>query len=115
MDILVSETLTNILMISVTLSIIVMATIQKFKSLSFINKDYQIFTINLILSFLIGIPFTYTFYEKELILSIWISLFSFIGAPGIYEVLKKQNIINYTPKSLSNNTIKIDKKNLIER
>lgn len=117
MDILVSEKLLDILMISITLSTIVMATIQKFKSLSFVNKDYHIFIINLILSFLIGIPFTYTFYDNNLIIGLWISLFSFIGAPGIYEVLKKQNIINYNPKSLSEKKeiIEIDKNNLIDR
>lgn len=116
MDVLLSQKLLDTLMFSITLSSVVMASIQKFKSLPFIKKDWHVFFINFIISFTIGIPFTYTFYEKDLITSLWISLFSFIEAPGIYKFLKSQNIINYTPKSLNeDNEIKIDKKNYIDR
>ena len=46
--------------------------------------------------------------------AIWVCIFAFIGAPGIYEVMKKQNIINYTPKSLDD-YIEVKKENLITR
>ena len=58
--------------------------------------------------------FSKTFYNLDTISGIWVAIFSFIGAPTIYDLLKKQNIINYTPKSLDNNVI-ISKENEIKR
>ena len=49
--------LLDLLVISITFSIVLMALIQKFKVLSFINKSWQVWFLNLIFSFLIGIPF----------------------------------------------------------
>ena len=43
---------------------------------------------------------------------------SFVGAPGIYLALKKQNMINYTPLSLDDkkdDVIEVKKENLIDR
>lgn len=114
MDILISDTLITSLTISITLSIIVMSAIQKFKNTKILKNNFHIFLLNLILSFSLGIPFVLTFYQNNIIIAIWVSIFSFIGAPTIYEIMKKQNIINYTPKSLEN-TIDIPTKNYIER
>lgn len=114
MDITITDKLLNTLMISVTFSIILMALIQKFKDLKIIKKDWQIWVIDFLFSFLIGIPFSLTFYNLELYLAIWVGIFGFIGAPTIYETLKNQNIINYKPKSLDE-TIEISKENEIKR
>ena len=114
MDILVTDQLLELIMISITLSIIIMAIIQKLKNLPFIKKEYQIWILNLIFSFGIGIPFTIYFYNLDIYNGLWISLFSFIGAPSLYEMLKKQNMINYKPKSLED-TIEIPKENEIKR
>lgn len=95
------DLLLKLLVISITFSVILMALIQKFKDLEFINKKWQVWFLNLFFSFIIGIPFAITFYDVEFIYGIWVSLFSFIGATAIYEGLKKQNLINYTPKSSS--------------
>ena len=114
MDILVSDVLTTALTISITLSIIVMASIQKIKNTKILKNDLQILLANLILSFSIGIPFVLTFYQNNIVIAIWVSVFSFIGAPTIYEIMKKQNIINYKPKSLKN-IIEIPIENYIKR
>lgn len=114
MDILITDTLLNVLMISCVLSVILMAVIQKFKALGVVRKEYQIFIANLFISFSLGIPFSLVFYNLDLMLSIWVCIFGFIGAPSIYEVLKKQNIINYTPKSLDD-VIEVKMDNYIER
>lgn len=108
------QLLLDLLTISITFSVILMTLIQKFKTLSFINKSWHVWFINLVFSFAIGIPFSITFYNISLINSIWVGLFSFIGASSIYEVLKKQNIINYTPIRVDD-TISISKDNEIKR
>ncbi len=117
-DILITEQLLDVLMIGITLSIIMMAVIQKIKALSFIKSDNQVWFINFILSFGIGIPFSIYFYHLSIYEGIWISLFSFVGAPGIYKALKAQNIINYKPKALDDkkgNVIEVKKENYIDR
>lgn len=101
MDILITNELINCLFISGVISVINMLLIQKIKELTFVKNTNHIFFLNTIFSFIIGIPFSIIFYKLSLYHSIWVSLFSFIGAPNIYEMLKKQNIINYTPFKLS--------------
>lgn len=93
--------LLDLLVISVTFSVVLMALIQKFKVLSFINISWHIWIINLLFSFLIGIPFAMTFYDVNFYDSIWVGLFSFIGASAIYEGLKNQNVFTYKPSSLT--------------
>lgn len=95
------DNLINLVIISISFSIILMALIQKFKALSAINQSWQIWVLNLILSFLIGIPYGMTFYNLDLKNAAWVGLFSFIGAPSLYQALKNQNIINYHPASVS--------------
>lgn len=117
-DILVTEQLLDLIMIGITLSIIMMAVIQKIKALSFVRTDNQIWIINFILSFSIGIPFGIFFYKLNIYESLWVSMFSFVGAPGIYKVMKSQNIINYKPKTLDDkkgNVIEVSKENYIDR
>lgn len=106
--------LLELLSISITFSIILMALIQKMKSFNCINKPCHVMFLNIVLSFLIGIPFGITFYKITWIQGLWVSFFSFIGASSIYEALKKQNIINYTPSSVNDN-ISIPKENEIKR
>lgn len=108
------DLLINLLIISITYSVILMALLQRFKALSFINKSWHIWILNLIFSFLIGIPFAITFYDVSILDSIWVGLFSFIGASAIYEALSNQNIINIKPASLDNE-ITISKENEIKR
>lgn len=106
--------LLDLLIISITFSVILMALIQKLKALSFITKSWHIWFLNLVFSFTIGIPFSMTFYKISMKDSIWVGLFSFIGASAIYEGLKSQNIINYKPSSISD-TVTISKENEIKR
>lgn len=101
MDILITNELINCLLISMMVSIINMIMIQKFKELTCIKNNDQIFILNLLLSFIIGIPFSIIFYKIEFYYSIWVSIFSFIGASNVYELLKKQTLIDYTPFKIS--------------
>ena len=114
MDYFVPDHLLNLLAISATFSIILMMFIQKVKKLKFINKSWQIWIMNFIFSFLIGIPFSINFYSINLEDGIWVGLFSFIGAASIYQTLKDQNLINYKPDSVSD-TITLNKTKEIKR
>lgn len=114
MESIVPNYLLELLFMSATTSVIIMAVIQQFKDLSFIKKDWHVWLLNLIFSFGIGIPFALVFFGLNIVDSIWVSVFSFVGAPSIYDLLKKQNIINYTPKSLDDKII-IDKNREIKR
>ena len=103
----------NCLMISLILSVVIMTLLQKFKKLPFINKCWQIWILNLIFSFLIGIPFSISFYNTNIKDSIWVGLFCFIGAPSIYQALKKQNLLQYHPESLKDNVVEVPVENKI--
>lgn len=114
MDALVTDLLIKILMISITFSIFETALVQKVKSLPFFKKNWQVLLLNFISSFIFGTLFSIWFFDLNLYNGLWVSFFGFIGASSIYEILKKQNIINYTPKSVSN-TITLSKENEIKR
>ncbi len=105
MEFILPEQLTQLLLIASALSAFVMAALQRFKQLPWITNDYQIWLLNLALSFVIGIPFYLSFYvEFEALDSLsfavfapalWVSFLAFLGAPALFSALK-----NYTPKTL---------------
>lgn len=108
------DSLINLVVISMSFSLILMTMIQKFKCLDCINKSWYIWLLNLILSFSIGIPYGMYFYHLALKDAVWVGLFSFIGAPTLYQVLKNQTIISYTPTSIDDK-VNISKENEIKR
>ena len=108
MDNLSLELLKSILFISIIFSVFEMALVQKVKELTFFRKKWHVVLFNFISSFVMGTLFSMWFFKTDLCSGLWVSLFSFIGTPSIYELLKKQNIINYTPKSLSDFTSSSD-------
>ncbi|MFI3308055.1 MAG: hypothetical protein R3Y21_05755 [Mycoplasmatota bacterium] len=115
MDIVLPEELINIFTISLFFSTIMMVTIQKLKSLTIINKKWHIWVLDLFLSFAMGIPFSMQFYEFSIYEGVWVGIFTFVGAPAIYDALKKQKIINFTPESMTTTSVEIPKENIISR
>lgn len=101
MENIIPELLTKTLSISIILSIFEMTLIQKIKTLIPLKKKYQVILINIIITFILGPLFLIYFFKVNIINTIWISLFTFIGAPTLYEALRKQTIIKYNPKSLT--------------
>lgn len=89
MEINLTDNFLNCLMISMVVSVVVMSLIQKFKTIDFLKNNNHIFLLNLLLSFIIGISFSLIFYDAKVTEAIWISIFSFIGAPSIYDGLKR--------------------------
>ena len=104
----------DVLSVSVIFSMILMVFIQKLKAMSLIKKPWQICIINFFFSFGVGVPFAIQFYNFDKIYSVWVGVFSFIGAPAIYETLKNQTLIKYKPSSL-NDYVEIKSENVIKR
>lgn len=77
------ELIKQILIVSITASIISTATIQKIKE-QLKSKKWLFFT-GLISSVTIGITFALSFTELSLINSMWVGLITWIGADAIYK------------------------------
>ncbi len=101
------EYLKDLLMISIALSTITCAFIQKTKV--YFKKSRYLLPYSFIVNMLLSIIFCYTFTDISFPTSLWIGLFSFIGADTIYKSLegrlaKHSNLIE---------SVRIPKKNII--
>ena len=99
------------LIISIVISSITCAFIQKTKGL-FKNSKYIVF-YSLIVNVVISILFCKTFTSIDLPISLWVGLFSFIGADSIYKSLEGK-ISSYSD-ILSKKQIAIPEKNIINK
>lgn len=106
MTIEIPEIIVRILGVSVLVSPIVMMIIEKLKESKLINDYFPSGTLNFIFSVIFGIPFSMYFFKFSLMDSIWVSIFSIIGASSIYNLLNK----NYTPET--NEIIEIKRRDL---
>ncbi|MDD4548111.1 MAG: hypothetical protein PHI05_05190 [Bacilli bacterium] len=78
--------LEQLLVVSIPCSVISMAFIQKTKMMFKSSKIIILYSF--IINMLLGVVFTMSFGSKDLIESLWIGLFSFIGADTIYRLLE---------------------------
>ena len=103
------EYLQELLVIAIVLSTITCAIIQKTKFIFKSSKFIIIysFTINIV----VGIIFCLTFTDIDLPTSLWIGLFSFLGADSIYKTLEGK-ISSYTD-ILNRRNVTISKDNII--
>lgn len=115
MDVLMTDTLWNNILTACTFSVILFLVMQRVKELPFIKNTVAIWICNLFLAIGVGVPFALYYFGVNFQEALFIGFYSFIGAPAIYTGLKNQNIINYTPKPLKDNTIEVSKKNIIKR
>lgn len=77
------EIIKQILIVSITASIVSTATIQEIKEQ--LKSKKWLFFVSLISSIGIGIAFTLSFTELSLINSIWVGLITWLGADAIYK------------------------------
>lgn len=80
------ELIKQLLLIAIGASIISTATIQKIKE-QLSNKKWLYFT-SLIVSMAIGILFAICFSEVSIISSVWVGLFTWIGADSLYKAFE---------------------------
>ena len=103
------EFLKQLLIISIALSTITCAFIQKTKSL--FNKSKYLCIYSLLLNISASIIFCKTFTDIDLPISLWVGLFSFLGADTIYKSLEGR-LASFSDL-VDNNTVKISKDNII--
>lgn len=103
------EYLQELLIIGVALSAITCTIIQKTKSL-FKNSKF-IILYSFIINMIVGIVFSLTFTDVTLPTSLWIGLFSFLGADSIYKTLEGK-ISSYSD-ILNRKSVTISKDNII--
>jgi len=103
------EYLQELLIIAIVLSTITCAIIQKTK---FIFKSSKFIIIySFIINIVVGIIFCLTFTDIDIPTSLWIGLFSFLGADSIYKTLEGK-ISSYTD-ILNRRSVTISKDNII--
>ena len=88
------ETLKNTLIVAMSAGIIVTTFIQKIKTI-FPNKKY-ILPICIIASLAIGILFSLTYSDLNIIDSLWVGLITFIGADTIYKLFEEKIFARYS-------------------
>lgn len=101
MENIISDLLLKIVLISIVFSTFEMALVQKLKKVFPFKKKWSVLILNFVSSFLFGTIFSMWFFSLNIYNSLWVSFFTFLGAPSIYETLRKQNITSYTPESLT--------------
>lgn len=102
--------LKELLLIAIALSAITCTFIQKTKFLFKSNKFITLYSF--IINILIGIIFSITFTSISFPQSIWIGLFSFLGADSIYKSLEGK-LASYS--DIISKNISISKDNIINK
>lgn len=87
------EYLQQMLIISIALSTITCTFIQKTKK--YFKSSKLLIPYNLVVNVILGIVFCITFTDIKFPNSIWLGLFSFLGADALYKTLEGK-ILSYT-------------------
>lgn len=82
------ELIKALLLIAASSSIISASFVQKVKTVSLIKCSDCLIYISFLISMSFGMLFTLSFTEYTLIDSIWVGLFSFIGADSLYKAFE---------------------------
>lgn len=82
------ELIKALLLIAASSSIISASFVQKIKTVSLIKCSDCLIYISFLISMSFGMLFTLSFTEYKLIDSIWVGLFSFIGADSLYKAFE---------------------------
>lgn len=103
------EFLQELLIISIALSVVTCAFIQKTKGHFSTSKYLPLYS--LAVNLLIGIIFCITFTDITFPTSLWVGLFSFLGADTIYKTLEGK-LLSYSD-IITRNKVTIPEENII--
>ena len=87
----------ELLMVSMSASIICTELIQKIKEIFNFGKLFNK-VLSFIVSFSVGVLYSYSFYTNNILYSVWIGLFTFIGAENIYKAYSSKYVTKSTTK-----------------
>lgn len=90
MEQILPDKLIEILSVSITYSMLIMAIIESIKKTNILKNSLHIWLLNFCLSFLLAIPFSKTFYNLDWKSGIWLGFFSLMGSSSIYDFIKKK-------------------------
>lgn len=82
------ELIKALLLVAVSSSIISTSFVQKIKTVSLIKCSDCLVYISFLISMSFGMLFTLSFTEYTLVDSLWVGLFSFIGADSLYKAFE---------------------------
>lgn len=81
-----SEIILELISVSLIASVISSQLIQKIKETFNLGSLFNSI-ISIFISFGVGFSYSYSFYSDNILYSIWIGLFTLIGAEGLYKAL----------------------------
>ncbi len=90
------ELIKSLLIIAMGASILSTAFVQKFKSIPMIKCSSCLVYISFVISMVFGIAFTLSFTPFDIINSLWVGLFSFIGADSLYKAFENKIFLSYS-------------------
>ena len=85
-----------LLVISCASSILSTAFVQKMKTASIIKCNSCLLYISFFISILFGVVFTLSFTKYNVIESLWVGLFSFLGADSLYKAFEDKIFSSYS-------------------
>ena len=85
-----------LLVISCASSILSTAFVQKIKTASIIKCNSCLLYISFFISILFGVVFTLSFTKYNVIESLWVGLFSFLGADSLYKAFEDKIFSSYS-------------------
>ncbi len=94
----------SLLLVAIASSIVSTAFVQKIKAMSICKCSNCVIYISFFVSMIFGVMFTLSFTSYNIIDSLWIGLFSFLGADSLYKAFEDKIFKSY---STLNNIIEI--------
>lgn len=85
-----------LLVIACASSILSTAFVQKIKTASIIKCNSCLLYISFFISMLFGVLFTLSFTKYNIIESLWVGLFSFLGADSLYKAFEDKIFSSYS-------------------
>lgn len=103
----------NILEMSLLVSCVTTAVVQKTKGM--FKKSKYVSVYSFFVNLIIGTLFMLCFSDASIVNALWIGFLSFIGADTIYKALEDKGIVSKYSELKENTTILVNKDNRIPR
>ena len=107
------ELIKNILIIAMASSIITTAFVQKIKEAIEFKKSSRLVIVSFTVSMVVGTLFSLTYGNVNFVNSLWVGLFSFIGADAIYKVFEDKIFKSFGAITESNKVV-VKEENIIK-